>query len=155
MVALVDALQEDLKFTLEALGYPLAEDLRDLIGGEVQKAQFAGALEKFVDGKGIAEDEVQAIFHLAQGIKTVQVHDLSFPFGKLGAEKKGPVVEALAEQFWGQPMSSVGESLGVANQQEGIVLLTERDAHSIQLRFQKVVPVDVIGGLERKKGAYS
>jgi hypothetical protein len=108
-----------------------------------------------VDGKVFTEDKVEAIFYLAEGIETVQIHGLAFPFGELGAQKKGPIVEALLQDLWGQAVGGLLEGLGVAHGQKGIVFFTEWDAGLVQFGLQKVVSIDVIGGLKREKGGDS
>ena len=51
-----------------------AEDLGDLVGRQAPQADFAAALEDLVDGEVALEDEVPAVFDLADGIEAAQVH---------------------------------------------------------------------------------
>src|SRR5207249_9572315 len=46
-----------------------SEDRGNLVGGEPPQAEFAAALEQFVDGKVALEDEVAAILDLGDGIE--------------------------------------------------------------------------------------
>jgi hypothetical protein len=92
MVAMIDPFEGGMELSFELPGNPLAEDLRNLLGGQLQEAEFAGAFEEFVNGKGFAKDKVQTIFNLAKGTEAVEVHDLTFSFGELGTEEKHPVV---------------------------------------------------------------
>jgi len=104
-----------------------------------------------VDRVGFTEDNVETIFDLTEGIKTMQIHHLSFPAGELGTQMKGPVIEAILEHFGGQAVGGLLKALGVRDSQKGIVFLSKRDAPSGQLGFHKVMAVDIIGGLEGEK----
>ena len=95
MVAVVDPFESGVELSLKMPGHALTEDLRDFLGGQFKETQFTGALEEFVDRKGIAKDKIQTVFHLAEGIEPTEVHGLPFSLGELGAQNKGPVVETL------------------------------------------------------------
>lgn len=154
MVAMVDSFEGGMELPFEMPGNTLAEDLRDFLGGQLKETEFAGAFEEFVDRKGFAEDKVETIFNLAEGIEAAEVHGLTFSFGELGTQEKRPVIKALLEQLRGQAVGSLLEGLRVINRQKGIVLFSERDAGSIQGGFYKVMAVDIIGGLKGEKGAH-
>ena len=104
-------------------GNSLTEDWGDLLGGHLQKTEFTGAFEEFVDGKGLAKDKVQTIFNLAEGIETAEVHGLTFVFGELGFQKKGPIAETFLEQFWGKTVRNLLEGFWVIDGQKGIIFL--------------------------------
>ena len=93
MVAMVDPFEGGMELSFEMPCDPLAEDLRDLLSGQFKETKFTGTLEEFVDGKGFTKDKVQAILYLAEGIEAAEVHALTFSFGELGTQKKGPIVE--------------------------------------------------------------
>jgi len=95
MVAVADPFEGGMELSFEMPGNTLAEDLGNLLGGQLQETEFAGAFEEFVDGKGFAKDKVQTILHLAEGIETVEVHGLTLSFGELGTQEKRPVIKAL------------------------------------------------------------
>jgi hypothetical protein len=97
MVAMVDAFKSGMEFSLEMPANALAKDLRDLLGGQFEEAKFTGTFKEFVNGKAFAEDKVQTIFNLAEGIEAAQVHGLTFSFGELGTEEKRPVIKALLQ----------------------------------------------------------
>src|SRR3990170_4622190 len=141
MVAMIDPFEARMELPFEPPGDTLAEDLGNLLGGQLKETEFAGAFEEFVDGKGFAKDKVQTILNLAEGIEAVEVHGLPFPFGELGTQKKGPIIEALLQQFRGQTVGSLLEGYRVINGQEGIILFSERDAGSVQFGFEKRVAV--------------
>lgn len=155
MVAMVDPFEGGMELSLKMPGGALAEDLRDLFRGQFKETEFAGAFEEFVDGKGFAKDKIQTILHLAEGIETAEIDGLTFSFGELGTQKKGPIVETLLQQFGGKTVGSLLEGFGVINGQKGIILFSERDASPVQFGFQKMVTVNIVGGLERKKRADS
>ena len=148
---MVDPFEGGLNLSLEMAGDPLTEDLRDFLGGQFKETEFTGTFEEFVDGEGFAKDKVQAILNLAEGIEPAQVHGLAFSLGELGTQKEGPIVETLLQQFGGETVSSLLQSFGVIDGQEGIIFFPERDAGLVELGFQKVVTVNPVGGLERKK----
>lgn len=94
---MVNLFESGVKLPLKMPGNTLSEDLRDLLRGQFKETQFTRTFEEFVDRKGIAKDKVQAIFHLAEGIEAAQIHGLTFSFGELGAQNKGPIVETLLQ----------------------------------------------------------
>jgi len=151
MVAMVDPFESGMDLPFEMPGDALTEDLRDFLRGQFKQTQFTGAFEEFVDGKGFAKDKVQTILNLAEGIETVEIHGLTFSFGELGTQKKGPILETLLQQFGGKTVGSPLEGFGVINGQKGIILFSESDASSVQFGFQKGVTVDKVSGLKRKK----
>ena len=155
MVTLVDPFEGRMELSFELPGNPLAEDLGNLLGGQLKETEFAGAFEEFVNGKGFAKDKVQTIFHLAEGIEAVQMHELAFSFGELGTQEKRPGIKLLLQQLRGQTVGSLREGLGVIHGQKGIVLFSERDAGSIQFGFEKGVAVNPVSGLKREKGGDS
>jgi hypothetical protein len=108
-----------------------------------------------VDWEGFTEDHVEAIFNLAESIKTVQVHGLSFPVRELGTQMKGPVIEAIFKYFRTQAVGSPLKGLGVRDSKKGIIFLSKGDAPSGQFGFHKVMTVDIIGGLKGEEGAHS
>ena len=92
---MVDPFESGVELPLKMPGNALTEDLRDFLGGQFKEAEFTGTFKEFVDGKAFAEDKVQTIFHLAEGIEAAQIHGLTFTFGELGTQEKRPVIEAL------------------------------------------------------------
>ncbi len=104
---MVDPFESGLELPLKMPGNALTEDLRDFLGGQFKETQFTGAFEEFMDGKGFAKDKVQTIFDLAEGIEPTEVHGFTFSLGELGTQKKGPIVETLLQQFWGQAIRSL------------------------------------------------
>ena len=92
---MVDPFEGRTELALELSSDALAEDLRDFVGGEFIEAQFRGSFEELVNGERFAEDEIEAIFDLAESIEPLELHGLTFSFGELGTQKKGPIVETL------------------------------------------------------------
>ena len=64
---------------------------------------------------------------------------------------KGPIVEAIFEQFRDETMGDTLQGLRVRDSHKGIVFLSKGDSPSGQFGFHEVVAVDIIGGLERKE----
>lgn len=155
MVAMVDPLESGMEFALEMAGNALTEDLRDFLGGQFNQTEFTGSFEEFVNGKGFAKDKIQTIFDLAEGIEATQIHSLPFSFGELGAQEKRPVIKSLLQQFRGQTVGSLLESLRVVHGQKGIVLFSETDASPVQFGFEKRVAINPVSSLEREKGGDS
>ena len=151
MVTMVDPFEGGMEFSLEMTGNALAEDLRNLFGGQFKEAEFTGTFEEFMDGEGIAKDEVQTILSLAESIEPVEIHGLTFSFGEFGTQEKGPIVEPLLQQFWRKTVGSLLEGFGVINGYKGIIPFSERDAGLVHFGFQKMVTVDIVGGLKREK----
>ena len=104
-----------------------------------------------MDREGFAEDKVQTILDLAERVKPVQVHGLTFPFRELGTQMKGPVIELIFKRFCVQAIGSLLKGLRIRDGQKGIVFFSKGDAPSIQFGFYKVMAVDIIGSLEGKK----
>jgi len=136
MLAMADPFECGMELPLEIAGDTLPEDLGDLHGGQFNETEFTGSLEKFVDGEGLAKDKVEAIFHLAEGMEATQIQGLTFSFGELGAQGKRPVIKSLLQQFRGQTVGSLLESLRVLHGEKGIVLFSDkrRGFDSIRLR---------------------
>src|SRR5215472_16978678 len=74
VMAVLDLFQGGVQLAAESAGDPGAEDLRDLVSGEAPQPQLTTALEEAMDGKVAFENEVAAIFHLADGVEAPQVH---------------------------------------------------------------------------------
>src|SRR5215469_17693066 len=79
-------------------------DLADAVSGHAPQADFAAALEDFVDGEVALKNEIAAILDLGDGIETREAHLAAFFLGKLGPEDQGPVVELLADDLGTQPI---------------------------------------------------
>lgn len=155
MVAMVDAFEGRTELPLELSSDALAEDVRDFVGGEFIEAQFTGSFEELVNGERFSEDEIQAIFDLAESIKPMEFHGLTLSFGELGTQEKRPGIESFLQQFRGQTVRSLLKDLRVINGQKGIILFSEGNAGSIQFGFEKGVTVDPVSGLEGEKGSDS
>ena len=128
VMAMVDLFDDGGEFPAQLLGEPHAEDLADAIGGDAPQADFATALEDFVDGEVALEDEVAAVLDLGDGIETREGHLGAFFFGKLRPQDQGPVVELLADDLGTQPIGGGLESSPVIDRQESIVVVMEADA---------------------------
>ena len=72
MMAMLDLIDDGGELAAHPAVKAGSEDRGNLVGGESPQAQFAAALEQFVDGKVALEDEVAAIFDLGDGIEARQ-----------------------------------------------------------------------------------
>ena len=69
MMAMLDLIDDGGELAAYLAIEALAEDRGDLVGGQPPQAEFAAALEQFVDGKVALENEVAAILDLGDGIE--------------------------------------------------------------------------------------
>src|SRR5215831_18633328 len=65
-MAMVDRFDDGGEFRAQLFGEPHAEDLADAIGGHAPQADFATALEDFVDGEVALQDEIAAVTRFGQ-----------------------------------------------------------------------------------------
>ena len=68
MMAMVDPFERGLELSLKMPGDSLAEELRDLLSGQFNQTEFAGAFEESMNREGLTKDKVEAIFDLAESI---------------------------------------------------------------------------------------
>ena len=80
VMAMLDLLDDRVQLALQFFGDALPEDLGDLVARHAPQADFTAAFEDLVDGKVALEDEVAAVFDLADGIEAAQVHRRPFAF---------------------------------------------------------------------------
>ena len=83
VVPVLDVLERGGELALEPFAHTGAEDLGDLVGAKAPQPQLATALEDLVDRKVALEDEVAAVFDLADGVEAAQVDPLAFFDGEL------------------------------------------------------------------------
>src|SRR5215469_17653350 len=140
-MAMVDLFDDGGEFPAQLLGEPHAEDLADAIGGHAPQADFATALEDFVDGEVTLEDEIAAVLDLGDGIETREAHLAAFFFGKLRPQDQGPVVEVLADDLGTQPIGGGLETRHVIHCQESIVILVKADPGLVSSRSMKEWPL--------------
>src|SRR5207244_11901702 len=128
-------------------------DLREPVHGQRGQREFATAPEQRPDGKGAMEDEVQAVFHLTDRPKPVQVTGSAFLFGELRTHDQRPVIQALLD---GSSLKAIGsglQSLPIASLHESVVLLAITNACAAQLPLDEVVPVDIGSRGKGQEGA--
>src|SRR6266478_5314976 len=128
-----------------------AEDLGDLVAGQPPQAEFAAALEQFVDGKVALEDEVAAILDLGDRIEAREIELLAFLGGELRAQDQGPVVEPFADDLRAQLVGGGLQRGDVVDREEGVVVLAEANLRPLQLLLDEAMAVEVIGSLEREE----
>ena len=152
MVAVLDLFDDRVQLALQLFGDALPEDLGDLVGRHAPHADFAAAFEDLVDGKVALEDEVAAVFDLADGIEATQVHRRPLAFGKLRPQDKRPVFEPPADDFGSEAICGCLQSLRIGDGQKGVVVLAESDLLTVQFLLDKVVAIQIVGGLKGKEG---
>jgi hypothetical protein len=67
-MAMVHPFQDGGELPSDSLVETKAEQLRELVGGEAEQSEVAGALEELMDGEVASEDEVATVFDLLQGV---------------------------------------------------------------------------------------
>src|SRR5436305_1525472 len=98
-MAVVQFIEETVKFAAHSPGHANAEDAGHCIGGQTEQAHLPGALEYFVDWEIAPEDEVPAVFNLVDGVVAPQVDRCSLLFGELRTQYQRPVIQTLANRF--------------------------------------------------------
>ena len=127
MMAMLDLIDDGGELAAHPAAKAPAEDRGNLVCGQPPQAEFAAALEQFMDRKVSLENEVAAVLDLGDGVEARQVEPLAFLGGKLRPQHKGPIIEPLADDVWAQPVSGGLQCSHVINGQEGIVVLAEAD----------------------------
>lgn len=155
VMTMLDSLQGRMHFALELFADALTEELRDFVSRQQQQSQLAGALKEVSDGEVVLEDEVAAVFDLADGVEAMKVHRLSLVLREFGPQKESPVVEPLADELWAKPIGSALQRLGVGNGNKGVVVFAELDSGSFQFYLDEVVTVEPIGGVKGQEGSHS
>src|SRR6266850_1250995 len=120
------------------------------VGAEDMMAML-DAIEEFVDGKVALEDEVAAILNLGDRVKAREIELLALLGGELRSQDQGPVVELLADDLRAEFVGGGLQRGDVVDGEEGVVGLAEADLRALQLLLDEAVPVEVVGGLERKE----
>src|SRR4051794_9894632 len=99
-MAVFDLIDHGSQFAAQTLTQPYTEDLADAIGCQAPEPDFTASLEELVDREMTFENEIAAVFDLRDGVETRQVHLSPFPFGELGSQDQGPVIELFADDVW-------------------------------------------------------
>ena len=99
MMAMVHPFQDGGELTSDPLVETKAEHLRQLVGGEAEQAEVAGALEELMDGEVPSEDGVATVFDLLQGVVTTEIDGGSVFLRKLRSYHPSPVIELLANDL--------------------------------------------------------
>ena len=86
MMAMLDLIDDGGELAAHPAVQAGAEDRGNLVGGEPPQAEFAAALEQFVDGKVALENEVAAILDLGDGIEARQVELLALLGGEFRSQ---------------------------------------------------------------------
>lgn len=155
VMTVLDSLQGRMKLALELFADALAEELRDFVSAQKQKPQLAGTLEEVSNGKVALEDDVAAVFDLADGVEAMKVHRLSLPLREFWSQHKRPVIEPLADELWAKPIGSRLKSLGVGNGKKSVVVFAELDCGTFQFDLDEVMTVEPIGGVKGQEGSHS
>ena len=155
VMTVLDTLQGRMELALELFADALAEELRDFVSGQKQKAQLAGALKEVSDRGVVLEDKIAAVLDLADGVEARKVHRLSLPLREFRPQHKSPVVEPLADEPWAQSIGSGLQRLGVGNGNKGVVVFAELDSAMLQFYLDEVMTVEPIGGVKGQEGSHS
>jgi len=155
VVAMLNLLDDRVQLAFQLFGDALPEDLGDLVGRHAPQADFTAALEYLVDGEIALEDEVAAVFDLADGIEAAQVHRRPFAFGKLRPQYQCPVLESLADRVGGKAIRGGLQRLRIGDGQQGVVVLAEADLLAAEFLLDKVVAVEIVSGLKGKERGHA
>lgn len=154
-MAVFDVIQGGMELSSQALGHPKAKDLRDLVCAQRQKPQLTGALEDLMDGEALAEDEVAAVLHLADGVEPSQVHGATLVLGEFGSEDKGPIIEPLSDDLGTEAVCSRLKGLRVGYGQEGVIILAKTNWGTVQFGLDEMVAVEPVSALKGKEGGHA
>ena len=83
-MAMLDLIDDGAELSAHPAVKAPTEDRGNLVCGQPPQAEFAAALEQFVDRKVSLENEVAAVLDLSDGVEARQVKPLAFFGGKLG-----------------------------------------------------------------------
>src|SRR5882762_10411416 len=92
-----------------------------------------------------------AILNLGDRVKAREIELLALLGGELRSQDQGPVVELLADDLRAEFVGGGLQRGDVVDGEEGVVGLAEADLRALQLLLDEAVPVEVVGGLERKE----
>src|SRR5437870_13172581 len=151
VMAVLDAIDDGGQLAAHCAVQARAKDLGDLVGAQPPQAELAAAFEQLVDGKVALEDEVAAILNLGDRVKAREIELLALLGGELRSQDQGPVVELLADDLRAEFVGGGLQRGEVGGGEEGVVGLAEADLRALQLLLDEAVPVEVVGGLERKE----
>src|SRR4249919_3391932 len=126
-----------------------------LVGGEPPQAEFAAALEQFVNGKVALENEVAAILDLGDGIEARQVELLALLGGEFRSQDQSPIVEPFADDVRAQSVGGRLQRSDIVDRQEGIVVLAEADLRAGKFLLDEAVTVEIVSGLEGEERAHT
>ena len=90
VMAMVHPFQDSGELPSDSLVETKAEHLRELVGGEAEQSEVAGALEELMDGEVASEDEVATVFDLLQGVMAAQIEGGSVFLRKLRSYHPSP-----------------------------------------------------------------
>ena len=155
MMAMLDLIDDGRELAAHPAVKAPAEDRGNLVCGQPPQAEFAAALEQFMDRKVSLENEVAAVLDLGDGVEARQVEPLAFLGGKLRPQHEGPIVEPPADDVWTQPVSGGLQCSHVINGQEGIVVLAETDLRAVELLLDEAVAIEVVSRLEGEERGHT
>ena len=141
MMSLRHLLEDGVQLPLVPPGQAQAEELGDLVGGQLSEAELAGPREERVNREAALEDEVAAVFDLLEEIVAAQEHRLALAPGELGPEHQRPVVKALANNLGAKTIGGRLKRGRVRDGQERIVVLTEPDPARVSSWAMKEWPL--------------
>ena len=126
MMAMLDLIDDGGELAAHPTVEALAEDREcNLVGGEPPQAEFAAALEQFVNGKVALENEVAAILDLGDGIEARQGELLALLGGEFRSQDQSPIIEPFADDVRAQSVGGRLQRSDIVDRQEGVVVLAE------------------------------
>src|SRR5271166_4227054 len=151
VMAMLDLFERRIELAFRFLVHTGAEDLRDPVGSQAPESDLTAALEDPVNRKVPFENEVPAVFDLADRIEAAQIHGRALAFGELRSEYQSPVIEAFPDLVGGEAIRCRLQGLRIGNGQESVIVLAELHPFPAQFVLDEAVPVQIIRSLERKE----
>jgi len=106
MVAVVQLVQDAVQFAAQSAVDAHSEDQGDLVSGQAQESQFAGALENLVNGEVPVENEVPTVLDLINRVAATKMDGPSILFRELGTQQPSPVIQPLFDDRRAQLIGS-------------------------------------------------
>src|SRR5216684_7976246 len=154
-MAMIHPFQDSGELASHSLVQAKAEHLRELVGGEAEQSEVAGALEELVDGKVSSEDEVPTVLDLLQGVMATEIDGFSVFLGKLRSQQPSPVIELFANELGAETVGRGLQGFLIGHPEKGIVVFTKLHAGALQFTFDEVMAIEIVGDGKRQERSHA
>src|SRR5258708_19702870 len=110
-------------------------------------------MEDFVDRKVALENEVAAVFDLADGVEAAHGDERALLGRELRSQQQRPVVESLTYERRAEPVGRRLQRSRIVDREKSVVVFAEADPGPIQLLLDERVALEIVGGLEPEEQA--